>query len=83
MKKFASSKLALNIETLRDLTPDEAVAINGGVMMTVAQPVSSVMPTGPVVQPTSSVRPTGPGGTVVTAPTPVHHKKHHHHHHHH
>lgn len=68
--------LSLNLETLRDLTPQEAIAINGGM----AQPTSSArpQPTGPVFQPTSSVRPTH--GTVVTAPTPVHHKKHHHHH---
>ena len=71
--------LSFNTETLRDLTPDEALKTNGGVMMTVAQtaPAITAFPmTGPVAQPTSTVR-TGP--TPITAP--VHHRRHHHHHH--
>lgn len=54
-------KLSLRTETLRDLTPGEALAINGGAF---AQPTSTVrdprpvMPVVPVAQPTSTVRPT-------------------------
>ena len=73
MKTLSAKLLSLNLETLRDLTPDEAVKVNGGI----AQPTSSVFQpphTGPVAKPTSTARPTG--GTVVTAP--VHHHRHHH-----
>jgi hypothetical protein len=70
----ATKALSLNIETLRELTLEDAAKVNGGrhhktvssVMPTVTAPVSSVMP-GPAtgVQPTSSARP------------PVHHHRHH------
>jgi hypothetical protein len=63
------SALSLNIETLRELTPDEAAGVNGGMK------VSSAMP--PVGPQTGFVQPTSTAVSSVLAPT--HHKKKHHH----
>jgi hypothetical protein len=61
--------LTLDIETLRELTPEDAQSVNGGAIVT-----SSALPS-----PATGFKPTPTA--VSSAKPPVHHKKKHYHHH--
>jgi hypothetical protein len=68
-------KLSLEIETLMELTPDEACAVNGGAF---AQPTTTVQRTPPVAQPTTTVQTITKTKTIHIHPTTTvfHHHTH-------
>lgn len=74
MKPAKKPLLTLEIETLRDLTPGEAMQINGGAPQMTPPIHVSVQPTPPV--PAPGPQPTPP------VHVSVHHRHHHRHHHH-
>jgi hypothetical protein len=71
--KTKESRLSLDMETLRELTPEDARQVNGGGGVVVS---SAVLPGGGGAVVSSAVLPGGGGGGL-TVHTPRHHRKHH------